>query len=116
MNTSDREEILMDTGAIVQALMDGSTVELALDEWVPYDPSCYQYETGWWAYRVEDEESQYFVSTSGIVYGETPTTNEQLQAFHNEVGQVVCKVCGVTEGRKRCNEFQTSGECRKVFS
>ena len=108
----------MDTGATVKALLDGQTVELALDEWVPVDPSCYQYDSGWWAYKVEDTESEveYFVSTSGIVYGETPTTSEQLSAFQTEVGHVVCNVCGAAGSQERCNEFQTAGECRKVFA
>ena len=104
----------MDTGATVKALLDGQTVELALDEWVPIDPACYQLEAGWWA-NVE-ETTMYFVSTSGIVYGETPTTSEQLSAFQTEVGHVVCNVCGAAGSRERCNEFQMVGECRKVFA
>ncbi len=106
----------MDTGATVKALLDGSTVELALNEWVPYDPSCYQHDSGWWATKVEDETVEYFVSTEGIVYGETPTTNEQLNAFQTSLGYVVCNTCGAAGGRERCNEFQMAGECRKVFA
>jgi hypothetical protein len=117
MNTSDREEILMDTGATVKAaLKDGATVELALDAWVPVDPSCYQYDSGWWAYNTEDEADEYFVSTSGIVYGAFPTKRGELEAFQTEVGHVVCNVCGAAGSQERCNEFQIAGECRKVFA
>ena len=108
----------MDTGATVKALLDGETVELALDEWVPYDPSCYQHDSGWWAYKVEDVENEveYFVSTEGIVYGRTPTQNGELDAFQTSLGHVVCNVCGAAGPRERCNEFQIAGECRKVFA
>ena len=106
----------MDTGAIVHATVNDAAVELSLDSWVPVDPSCYQYDAGWWAYNVDDETSEYFVSMSGVVYGKTPTEDGQLDAFSTEVGQVVCGICGSATPPERCNEFQMTGECRQVFS
>lgn len=46
--------------------------DLALEEYVPYEPSCYHYDPGWWAWKSPGDNGaegpDYFVSEEGIVY------------------------------------------------
>src|SRR5215831_9112587 len=42
---------------------------LTLDEFIPYDPSCYSYEAGFFAFDADDVS--FFISAeSGVVYGQ----------------------------------------------
>jgi len=75
-------------GDKISVLLYGHPAELEIEERVRPDASCYQYDSGWWAY--DAAEIQYFISDDGIVYGETPRENDnQLEAFQTEVGKVV---------------------------
>lgn len=56
---------------------------LTLDERVLYEPSAYQYDTGWWALDADSKE--YFVSDQGIVY----TNSEHPYVYDVSCGKVL---------------------------
>ena len=58
----------MKPGDTVSVLLDGNrSADLQVEERVPYDPSAYQYETGWACWDMNTDTS-YFVSEGGDVY------------------------------------------------
>lgn len=78
---------MMRPGVEIQVRVNGVRMTLTLDERVVIDPSCHQYENGWWGY--DDGENPYFISDDGVVYGETQTAEGQLQAFSDSIGKVI---------------------------
>jgi hypothetical protein len=49
------------------------TLTLTLDDRVLHDPTCGQWEDGWYVYDINDiTDKEYFISDAGIVYGDDP--------------------------------------------
>lgn len=65
----------IDTGSTVRAMIGMDVIEITLDDRVFPDASAGQYEPGWWAFRATDVTEEYFVNTSGDVYGRDANEN-----------------------------------------
>lgn len=78
----------MKIGDTVLALVNGEQVALTLDDRVLPDRSCHQWEAGWWAWFVDEDNEgpEFFVSDEGIVYG---STEQYPDVFDFSVGKTI---------------------------
>lgn len=74
----------MNTGDTVQAMVNGTLVQLMLDDRVLPDRTAGQYDSGWWAFEPEPgtlyETQDCFVSVSGLVYVDDGTGRATKEA------------------------------------
>jgi len=84
MKTGDQIHFVMFSGRL--------PITLTLDEFVPFDPSCYHYDAGFWAFDADEKE--YFVSAeSGTVYAQAENQpSGHLDAWDVPVGTVATRV------------------------
>jgi len=77
----------MKVGDRISATVNGEPLVLTLDEYVPYEPSCYHYDPGFWAGDKDDR--MFFISEDGTVYGHRESTDPcELDAWDVAVGKV----------------------------
>jgi len=77
----------MKVGDTISATVNGETLVLTLDEHVPYEPACYHWDDGLWAF--DENESEYFVSQDGTVYAEdSEIPPNALRSFTRPIGKV----------------------------
>ena len=77
----------MKVGDNINVVMDDRLPRtLTLDEFIPYDPSCYSYEAGFFAFDADDVS--FFISAeSGVVYGQREPEQGKLDAWDVPVGR-----------------------------
>jgi hypothetical protein len=84
MDTSESVRIALRIGDEIKTTLG----TLVLDDYVPVEASSYQYDEGYWAYSIENESLEYFVSTDGSVYGES-ADRKPMRIFDQEIGRVI---------------------------
>lgn len=82
--------------------------KLELDEYVPYEPSCYHYDPGFWANRpgeIAEDDPRFYVSEEGIVY----TNSEQWPDVYDvAIGEI--KVCAACDGDPEAHGLHVCGK------
>jgi hypothetical protein len=90
-----------------------SVGELVLDDYCPYEPSCYHYDPGFWAHipgAEEEDDLSYFVSEEGIVYS---NTSEYPDRYDLSVGTVI-RLCRECDGPIHGTSLDVHDSCKRA--